>query len=237
MDIIGAMEKEREYLSFRMKGEEPFHLVDAVKEYGFDSLKDYFDAKINYQFSQLRFEVVETTPERAISDVMATIEAKKTAILFAVTNKTIVWNGNQGEYNASYCEECGIPIYPLGTNGGTIVSTPGDLNIGICFPEIKGLDAKYILNGFSEIFKKYTNKIIEVDRNDLLIAGRKILGSSVYKQNGMFVFITPVSLSKKENLICEICLKHSTKQPSHIDFMTADILCQEVEQWLAKSFI
>ena len=33
MDIIGAMNKEREYLSFRMKGEEPYHLVDAVKEY------------------------------------------------------------------------------------------------------------------------------------------------------------------------------------------------------------
>ena len=232
MDIIGAIEKEREYLSFRVKGEEPYHLVDAVKEYGFESLKDYFDAKRNYQFSQLEFEVVETTPENAIADVLACIEAGKTAVLFTETDKTLVWNGDNGEYNESYCAECGIPIYPLHTGGGTIVSTPGDLNIGICLPENTRVDAGYILNGFAEMFKKYTNEEIEIDGNDVLIGGRKVLGSSVYKQNGMFMFITPVSLSEKEDLVCEICLKHSTKQPSHIDFMTAAQLRGEVERWL-----
>lgn len=233
MDIIGAMNKEREYLSFRAKGEEPFHLVDAVKEYGFDSLKDYFDAKRDYEFSQLRFEVVETKPERAIADVMATIEAKKTAILFAVTDKTLVWNGNGGQYNAEYCNECGIPIYPLYTGGGTIVSTEGDLNIGISFPTLSNVNAEYILDGFAKIFKKYTSNFVEVSGNDVLVDGAKVLGGAVYQENGMFVFVTPVSMSDKTQLVGEICLKHSTKQPGYIDFMTKDQLRGEVEQWLA----
>ena len=235
MDIIGAINKEREYLSFRAKGEEPYHLVDAVKEFGFESLNEYFSAKRDYEFSQLRFELVETTPERAIADVVATIEAKKTAILFAVTDKTIVWNGNQGDYNASYCEECGIQIYPLGANGGTIVSTPGDLNIGICIPDSYEINSKYILEGFANIFRKYTYKLVEVAGNDVLVGGIKVLGSSEYRTNSMFMFITPVSMSDKTQLICEICKKHSTKQPGHIDFMTAEQLREEVQKWLKAS--
>ena len=232
MDIIGAINKEREYLSFRVKGEQPYQFADAVKEYGFNSLKEYFDAKRDYEFSQLRFEVIDTTPEKAIADVMATMEEKKTAVLFAVTDKTLVWNGNQGEYNASYCEECGIPIYPLYTGGGTIVSTPGDLNIGICFPKIAGMSSEYLLEGFARIFRKYTYKLVEVNGNDVLVGGIKVLGSSGYEKNGQVVFITPVSMSDKSQLICEICKKHSTKQPGHIDFMTSEQLREEVEAWL-----
>ena len=170
-DIVGAIEKEREYLSFRMKGEEPYHFVDVVKEYGFESLEEFFDAKRDYEFSQLNFDIIDTTPERAIADVLSCIEKKKTAMLFTVTDKTLVWNGNNSEFNESYCEECGIPIYPLYTRGGTIVSTPGDLNIGICYPENNKLGSHYILNRFAEIFKKYTQKYISVQGNDVLVDG------------------------------------------------------------------
>lgn len=231
-DIIGAIEKEKEYLSFRMRGEEPYHLVDAVKEYGFESLKEYFGAKRDYEFSQLEFEIIDTTPEKAIADVLECINEKKTAVLFAVTDKTLVWNGNNSEFNESYCEECGIPIYPLYTNGGTIVSTPGDLNIGICYTENNEMGLRYILNRFAESLKKYTQKAVTVQGNDVLVDGIKVLGSSIYRKNGMFVFITPVSLSEKGELISEICLKHSTKQPGHIDFMDAATLREEVEGWL-----
>lgn len=232
MDIIGAMNKEREYLSFRAKGEEPYHWADAVKEYGFNSLKEYFDAKRDYKFSQLKFEVVETTPEKAISNVLKAISNKKTSLLFAVTDKDLVWNGNNGQYNAEYCTECGIPVYPLYTGGGTIVSTPGDLNIGIAFPSTMNINANYILDGFAKIFRKYTNKLVEVSGNDVLVGGLKVLGSSTYHDNGMFMFITPVSMSDKSELICQICLKHSTKQPGYIDFMTSGQLREEVEVWL-----
>ena len=230
-DIIGAMRKEREYLSFRMKGEEPYHFVDAVREFGFEGIEEFFDAKRDYEFSQLNFDIIDTTPERAIADVLNCIEKKKTAMLFTVTDKTLVWNGNNSEFNESYCEECGIPIYPLYTGGGTIVSTPGDLNIGICYPEKSDLDSSYILNRFAESFKKYTKKTVTVQGNDVLVDGIKVLGSSAYRQNGMFVFITPVSLSEKTELISEICLKHSTKQPGHIDFMDAEMLRGEVMGW------
>jgi hypothetical protein len=62
-DIIGAMAKEREYLSFRMKGEEPYHFVDAVKEFGFESLREYFDARFDHVFEKHKQEIINSTPD------------------------------------------------------------------------------------------------------------------------------------------------------------------------------
>ena len=232
MDIIGAMNKEREYLSFRMKGEEPFHLVDAVKEYGFNSLKDYFDAKRDYEFSQLKFEVVETTPERAIAEVFRAIETKSNKIGFIDIDYTLVLSGNQGDANVDYCAECNIPIYPYYTNGGSSVATAGDFLLGICMPEVPGLpQVSYMLNRICSVFRKYSNSLFEVNGNDILMNGNKILGSAVYRQNGRIVLINYMSFSDKKDLIDNVCLKHSTKQPGYIDFMTRDRLREEVMKW------
>lgn len=46
-DIVKAIEKEKEYLEYRKQGKEPFHLVDAIKECGFESLDEYFEEKKN----------------------------------------------------------------------------------------------------------------------------------------------------------------------------------------------
>lgn len=232
MDIIGAMNKEREYLSFRMKGEEPYHLVDAVKEYGFNSLKEYFDAKRDYEFSQLKFEVVETTPDKAIAEVFRAIETKSNKIGFIDIDYTLVLSGNQGDANIEYCNECNIPIYPYYTNGGSSVATAGDFLLGICMPEVPGLpQVSYMLNRICGVFRKYSNSLFEVKGNDILMNGNKILGSAVYRQNGMLVLINYMSFSDKKDLIDNICLKHSTKQPGYIDFMTRERLREEVMKW------
>lgn len=230
-DIIGAIEKEKEYLSFRMSGEEPFHLVDAVREFGFESLEEYFKAKRDYEFSQLKFEIIEAEAPEAIEVIQNTMLQGKTALLFAKTEFTLVWNGNGGAVNKEYCTECGIPIYPFYTGGGTIVSTPGDLNLGICYPKSDLLDSRYILEKFASLFKKYTSKTVLVSGNDILIGENKILGSATYVKNDMFMFVASVSLSEKGELISSICQKHSTKIPGHIDFIDAENLKIEVEKW------
>lgn len=231
-DIVKAIEVEKEYLEYRMKGEEPFHLVDKIKECGFETLAKYFEDKSKYEFKYLTFEVIETTPFEAIAEVLETIAKKKTAVLFADTESTLVWNGEGSEFNEEYCIENSIPVLPLQTKGGTIVSTAGDLNIGICVPETLGKNSRLILSGFVDIFRKHTDKEVIVDGNDILIDGFKVLGSSIYNANGMFMFITPVSLSEKSDLIETICLKKSGKIQKHIEFMDSETLKREVSEWL-----
>ena len=232
-DIEKAIKIEKEYQQARMLGEYPYHLVDKIRECGFETLDEYFSAKPGYYFGKCAFEVIETTPVRAITDVLDSIRNKKTAVLFADTVDTIVWNGDNSLYNSDYCVEKGIPVLPIKTAGGTIVSTHGDLNIGICVPKETGVDAKFILDGLASIFRKYTDKKVTVERNDILIDGYKVLGSSTYDAFGMFVLITPVSMTEKMNLISSICLKKSEKIPARIDFMDATTLRQEVSEWLS----
>ena len=231
-NINKAIEVEKEYLSYRMKGEYPYHLVDRIRECGFESLDEYFKEKNDYEFNKETFEVIETTPIKAIADIFTTVTSKKTALLMADTITTIVWLGDDSPYDREFCIKNNIPVLPLRTKGGTIVSTKGDLNIGICMPEKYGIDHLYILNGLANIFRKYTDKEIVIDGNDILVDGYKVLGSSTYSISGMFVFITPVSLTEKTELIQNICQKMSTKTPSHMDFITAEQLRQEVRSWL-----
>lgn len=231
-DIKKAIEKEKEYLAYRRKGIEPYALTEALKEFGFNSLSEYSNRKKDYEFLAQRFAVVETTPISAIAEVLQAIMNKRTVVLFADTTSTIVWRGDNSELNESYCLKNNIPILPLHTKGGTIVSTKGDLNIGICFQKKAGLDLSYILNGFADIFHKYTAKEIIVSGNDIIVDGYKVLGSSTYAINDMFVFITPVSLTEKSELINSICVKHSSKVPGYIDFMSSDMLRKEVLGWL-----
>ena len=231
-DIIGAMEKEREYLSFRMKGEEPYHFADAVKEYGFESLKEYFDAKNDYQISEMSFNVVETTPDKAIDAVFTAISAQKNTVGFINIDYTLVLTGNLGDANKEYCDDCNIPIYPYYTNGGSSVATEGDFLLGICIKKINEFGTRHILRKIKGIFEKYSSRNFDVNGNDVLMDGTKILGSAVYDQNGMFVLINYLSFSDKQALIEKICLKHSTKQPGHIDFMTREDFKREVSEWL-----
>jgi hypothetical protein len=189
VDIVKAIEKEKEYLSYRMKGEEPFYLINAIKECGFKSLAEFFEQKKIYELANLSFEVIETIPEKGIGDVLNTMAERKTAVVFVNTEYTFAWNGNHSQFNESYCDACGIPVYPLHTGGGTIVSTKGDLNIGICVPKSTCIDVTFILNRFADIFRKYTYKTVEVNGNDIMVDGYKVLGSSTYENNGMFMFV------------------------------------------------
>ena len=130
-DIVKAIAKEKEYLAYRRKGEEPFHLVDAVKECGFDSLTDYFKAKTEYNFDKLNFAYIEKTPAECIDYFFHMMSTKETGVVFIDSNETFVFSGESKPYNADFCEANNIPIYPLYTIGGAIVSTPGDFSIGI----------------------------------------------------------------------------------------------------------
>jgi hypothetical protein len=89
-DIIKAIEKEQEYLEYRKKGQEPYHLVDAIKELGFESLAEYFKEKKEYNLRLLDFEVIEESPLNAIEKILNLIKEQKTTVLFVPTTFTFI---------------------------------------------------------------------------------------------------------------------------------------------------
>ena len=231
-NIAKAIAKEKEYLAYRRKGEEPFHLVDAVKQCGFDSLTDYFKAKIEHTFNSLKFSFVEKKPSECIDYFFTMMNTKDTGVVFIDSDETFVFSGESKPYNAEFCEANNIPIYPLYTKGGAIVSTEGDFSIGICFPEYVGVDVFFILSHLKNIFSKYMDGVT-VNGNDLLVNGEKICGSIMYHQNGMKCFACHFSFKDNYELINKICnISGSIKTPTYISGLTVASFKEELRKWL-----
>lgn len=234
-DLEKAIKKEQEYLSYRMKGEEPFHFIDAVKECGFDSIDEYFKAKRDYSFKQNNFKIINaTSPKDCVTDIFDVITNKKNAVIFVNIDHTLVWTQVNSGCNMAYCIANNIPIIPVGANGtGTLVSTPNDFGIGICIHKNDKYNLNYIVNGFVNIFRKYTDKEIINQGNDIMYDGKKVCGFTFYDMNNMFMVISPISFSEKAELVKNICTnKPQVKQVGYIDFMDRNMLRQEVTEWL-----
>lgn len=234
-DIVKAIEKEQEYLNYRMKGEEPFHLVDAVKECGFESLEEYFETKTKYEFESIDFRrIVASSPQACVTDIFNVISGKENAVIFVDIDHTLVWTQVNSSCNDEYCTAQHIPIIPVGANGtGTLVSTPNDFGIGICIRQKANMNLTFLVNGFVNIFKKYTDKEIVNQGNDIMYDGKKVCGFTWYNTNDMFMIISPISFSEKADLVSTICTnKPQIKQVGYIDFMDRDMLKREVEEWL-----
>ena len=232
-DIVKAIEKEQEYLSYRMKGEEPYSLQDALKEYGFESLDEYFKAKRKYEFRGLGFKVAETSTLNAIVEVGKAIVAGKPAVVMVNIDQTVVFPRSNAEYDREYCNTHGIPILAVPTAGnGALVSCAGDLGVGICVPKNKEFTPEFIIDGFISIFRKYTDKPVYNEGNDIMCDGKKVCGFAFFRMPNVLMLISPISLTEKSELISKICKKKQTKIPGYIDFMTRDELRREVAEWL-----
>lgn len=236
-DIKRAMEIEKEYQMHRLNGELPFVLADKMKEYGFETLGEYFDAKRDYNFDSLNFNVVETTPLKAIGEVLNAIATKQPTVIMVDIEQTVVWPRKNAEYNEGYCIENNIPILHIPSAGnGTLVSLAGDWGVGICVPKMNGVSYEYILDGFVKIFRRYTDKTVKNEGNDIMVDDKKVCGFAFFETPDVIMAISPVSIVEKSELISKICLKKQQKIPSHIDFMDRETLKQEVSKWLSIQY-
>lgn len=237
-DVAKAIKKEQEYLSYRMKNKEPFHLIDAVKECGFESLNEYFAAKKEHMFSHQGFELIECPMLSAIDKVMEIQNTGKATVLLVNIDSTVVFPRDSAEYDKDFCDNNNIPILPVHFAGnGALVSTAGDLGIGICAPKSDGITVEFILDGFINIFSKYTDKPVYNDGNDIMVDGYKVCGFAWYITDDTIMTITPVSLTEKSELISAICRKEQNKVPSYIDFISREQLREEVSKWLLEPSI
>lgn len=247
-DIVKAIEKEKEYISFRMNGEEPYHFVDAIKALGFKTLGEYFSAKKDYNFNQLTFELIYKNPNNCIDEGLRLLDTNTTAVVFVNCDETFVYTGESKPFNEAFCIENNIPIYPLHAPGGTIVGVDGDFSIGICVPKSLGVDEDYMKLKIQGLLSNYVDGIT-IDGNDILYNGNKICGITGYRKNGMYLFIAHCSFSDRTSLINEVCavpeesttfslrgqsvVRKTDKVPGYIDFMSRDELREEVSKWLS----
>lgn len=234
-DIVKAIEKEKEYISYRMKGEEPFHLVDAVKECGFETLDEYFTEKPSFEFNNLDFRYIEKPMPDGVFEIFNMIKHNQPGVLFVDWEDTYVVCANKGleEFNREYCEENNIEFFPLYTEGGTIVGSKGDFSFGICCPNTVVNEPSFILNRVRDILQKHTTGEVTVKGNDILVNGNKISGTANYAKGDVFMVILHFSFGDWSDLISKICTTSKVGKPvSYVDFISRAEFKQEVAEWL-----
>lgn len=235
VDIEKAMAKEDEYLAYRMRGEEPFHLSDAIAECGFETLEEYFKAKHDYEFSSVEFDFVEEPMPNGVAEIFKMINTNRAGVLFVDWEETYVVCADTGleEFNKQYCEEHNITFFPLHVGGGTIVGSTGDFSFGVCCPTAVNSDPHFILKRVAEILQRHTSKTVSVKGNDITVGGNKVCGSASYEKSDVLMVIMHFSFEDWSELISNICQPKKTGKPvGYVDFVTRDVFKREVAEWL-----
>ena len=159
-------------------------------------------------------EVIQLNAKNVSKEIKAIIQNQKECIVWGIPDKNYVFSGRNTNYNKLYCEENGIEILEFPNEGGVIVISNGDFDIGHFSFDLNnsfnlGLAKKvedYLLN------KKINAKFIG---NDLIVDNKyKCASFSSRKFNNILYSAFHFSLSCNLELIKNICTKPMVKIPN-----------------------
>ena len=214
-DIVQAIERENEYQKQREKGED-VKIYDFIGPCGYDDVNDFYWDK---QYYLLRHQpyVVEREPYIDLGFTSQYFANKIPAILWTISCSTRYAFVPVEFTNFELLEQYGLTPLQIGYSGrnGIIISDNGDLRIFLIYPDSITVPVDYILEFFrTRIAKKYDNTI--VDKNDILVAGKKVVGSAEFSYMDMHAFVVQVTFNDNGELIRKIC-GETEKVPGYLD--------------------
>lgn len=231
--LHGAMALEKRYIADRMKGVD-MSLSERIAPYGYDNLADYAKDKKEYKFSKWIPEVRRTHITELATAMEESIRAKDYCVYIPTVTGVYAFYGSDA-LDLDLCESLGVLPVNVYHQGGTIIGSAEDLAIEIQMSSDIGMTGQEIINKFVEIIGKYIPNVTH-DRNDILVDGKKVMGSMERRIGNVFVWAAQVSFADYSEYIEKLCNKQSLKVPGYIDsaLLTRDVLEEEVLKWLQK---
>lgn len=130
------------------------------------------------------------------------------------TNNLYVYRGNT-EIDLNHCKLNNMTVYELEYGGGPLIGSNIDLSFGFIYPG-ENPDASMIaLFALADIFKKYGLNAI-VSGNDILIDGKKVVGSFIKVDKDKTIWCAQISFRDYSNHIKALCTKPKLKKPGYI---------------------
>ena len=160
-------------------------------------------------------EIVQSNREQALREFFMRTAAKRKSLL-CITNENlaVIYSMTGRHFNRVYCLANNIPIIPLGHTGGTIVLNNGDIGFGLIWDKrndwLKGLR--------TFIAEKLGNRGINatVNKNDILINGKKVCGTATMTKGGMHISCLFFAVQNSLELVKNICFKKMVKEPTSL---------------------
>lgn len=231
-DIEKAIQEEQSYLT---EGEVNGSLLERVMACGFDDLADYFDSKKDYYLKKINFKVYMHEPTPGIDKrVWAAIENGEACVWVPKLEKVLACVGKD-EFDYDLAEELNVGVLNMPHAGGTIITGPDDLTIGIHFQNQHDITYVHL---FKKMQKFLESKGITRLDNDFMYDGKKVMGCSLNNTiAGMSTFFFSCTFTDHLELIKQLCNKKSVKVPGFIpeDVLTKEELLNEVMSWLQEN--
>lgn len=231
MNIEKAIEREQ---SLTASGVKQKDLFPHLKEFGFDHLSQYYDAKREHLFAKWIPEVYYIDIGEFAQVTEDAIKNGRYGIYIPTEDGVHAYHGTD-DIDYALCESLGVRVVELNYAGGTIIGSADDLSILVVFPKEIGMNHPTVINKFCETIGKYVPGVSR-HGNDILVDGQKVSGSMTRYVGDSFVWAAQVSFADYSEYIQKICQKKSIKKPAYIDpaLLTRDKLEEELIGWLQK---
>jgi hypothetical protein len=236
-----AMNMEDSYrlLQSDGKAKDTFGYHDKLKSFGFDDTVSYERAKDEYYLknSNIPFENIDITElkqkrKEAVEqqrEVLHIITGSGTFVYGGVTKDG---DGNRVEnYNSDYCKKENLFIFEY-PGLSSIVATEYDLAISLVCKRYSLY--KLLLKKLRDTFGKLGLES-EIVGNDILVDGKKIVGSASWMEGKMMLYNFQISFVIDQDKISKVCSKEVKKIPvgiSEVSNIDRDNLLEEIKKWL-----
>lgn len=232
-DLQKAISEEKLYIEDRANNIDT-SLIARIKQYGYETLDEYFKEKRKYLFENWKPEVYYVDIRTLSTELEKAVQNEKYGIYISVADTLYAFHGDD-EIDHNLCKELGVCVAEVYHKGGTIIGSDKDLGIEIVAPRNLSLQSKDILNKFYEIISYYEDNVI-ISGNDILVNGEKVLGSMRRDVGNVFVWAAQCSFGEYDDIIEKICHKKSQKKPGRLKNpkLSKEVLEKEVLKWLLK---
>jgi len=240
MGLKEAMKVEADYLKLNTKIADDFYFKEKMEFAGYPDLEKYFKEKQEYLFNQTKLSIVETTPATIVNETMQVIQKGKQTCFIISQPTTWVFYGID-EANRQYVTDHNLNFLDLKYQGGTIISTPKDLELVIV---MKQHDMNYyVRDNVSKLLNKMgvqhlSNGNDLLIHSDVLLNDFKICGFAEKNLGNEYsIYYVQVSFKLNRDLIKAVCITDSPKTPMGInDFypnLKREQLVELVKEWLS----
>lgn len=172
-------------------------------------------------------KIIQTTFDDVANVVTGLLAQQKEACVYCVADENCAVVGSNGGANMNEIQKKNIRLIQINHEGGTIILSPGDVDIGIFTEGYIGNEYRdSIVNGVIELVKHNGYSAV-LQGNDILINGKKVIGFGSRMFGKILYTAIHISINANLELIESICTKPMVKVPDSLKnygIKTEDIL-------------
>lgn len=161
-------------------------------------------------------KIVPVTFDTVSTEVFKALQSDEEVCIYCVADEyAAVVGTNQGS-SFEEISKANIRLIQIKHEGGTIILSPGDVDIGIFTKDFSGHDYRdKIIEKIISLVDIDPSRISHVN-NDILIDGKKVIGYGSRRYGEVLYTAIHVSIDANLDLIKKICTKPMKKEPGSL---------------------